>query len=144
MTSFSAGCLESSPLFVWVLFSSVCGRRGGCFTGWLSCGAVAATPRPGVSAAVYLAAYLLVCWPKAAADCGDTVSLHVVGGFPTLWQNAEVCCAEISDIVMSFMTNENAQLWLFLESLSLWKFRFLLHFMLYFYSIEVIEFIWMF
>lgn len=121
MTSFSAGWPGKQPT-LWVSFVLLClrpvGRLShGCFTGWLSCGAVVATPRPGVSAAVYLAAYLLVCWLKAAADCGDGVSLHVVSGFLTLWLNAAVC-AEISDIVMSFMTNKNAHVGFFW---SLWK-----------------------
>lgn len=53
-------------------------------TGWLVCGAVVSVPWAGESAAVYLSAYLLVCWESTTADCGDGVSLHVVSGFPTL------------------------------------------------------------
>lgn len=52
--------------------------------GSLVCGAIVAVAWAGESAAVYLAAYLLVCWVNAAADCCGGVCLHVVSGFQTL------------------------------------------------------------
>lgn len=69
----------------------------------------------GESAAVYLAAYLLVCWVNAAADCCGGVCLHVVSGFPTLCgyyrlTSAWVCAGSARVTTDETVTNDS---WVF-------------------------------
>lgn len=80
MTSFCL-CWSSWRADLCEFVFSACGHRGDwslnvLWVASLWCGSWA-----GGSAAVYLAAYLLVFSVSAAAACGDGVSLHVVSGF---------------------------------------------------------------